>query len=523
MYTSARRRGRALASPRVSSLRVATLVVALSLQGLPAAAATLPCTTICTGSSGACNVSGTKTITPGSTIDCSGRQVSVGSLATIKVEDGDLKLLADTLSVASSGVIKAVKVAGGGSLGIDIETTGAIAVYGNIQVDSSEGGGSIGIDAWGNVTIGNDGDKGLEASGTSGGAAGGDIEVVSGGTIDIQNPVRAESATSGDGMVGGQITLQAALDIKVSTSSGKVFANGYKADAGTIQMTAGRDILLSNGAKLEANGRNTGGNGGGIYLTAANKVDVGAGVTARGGVGVSGGDSSGGSLEIEAGCGGVRIASNLDLRGGEMGGGTDAGSLSIDTHGDLTIESGILIDTHSVGGGGAGGDVYLKSGKKIELKSNVLLDVRGDTGDSNGDGRAGNVTLDGCQITTGAGAKIDARGLEGGIITLDSARDTEQVTSLFIKGTSVFDTTSSSSGMPHGTIRVAVAKESLTGTCSTDPNKPCSLDADCTVGCEPGNCDGLNPDTDNVLTQFVTTPVIIEDENLTGCAQDCAP
>lgn len=513
---------------RCSRLLVLPLVTSFILFGAAVSlAATLPCTTICSGSSGDCTVSSTTPITvaAGSVIDCTGRDVYVNNLTTIRVEDGDMKLIAGTLTVYSSAVMKAVEVTGGGSLGVDVETTGAVAIWGNIQADGDSGGGSISIDAGGTVTILNDGDKGLEASGTQGGADGGDIEVISGGSIDIQNPVRAESAAAGDGVVGGQITLNAALDVKVSTSSGKVFVNGYKADAGSIQATAGRDILISNSAKLEANGRNTGGNGGGVYLTAANKVDLASTVSARGGVGVSGGDSSGGTLEIEAGCGGVRIASNLDLRGGELGGGTDAGSLSVESHGNVTIESGILVDTHSVGGGGAGGDIYLQAGKKVDIKSNVTLDVRGDTADPNGDGRAGNVTITGCEVETGAGAKIDARGLEGGIITLDSASDAgPEVTSLHINATSVIDSTSTATGMDDGEVRVAVAKESLSGNCEP-PNEstPCTLDADCVVGCTPGVCEGLNPDLDSTFNQFVTTPVILEDENMTGCSEDCVP
>ncbi len=517
------------AQPRLAqAAALATALVAISLLALLtldahiANAATVACTTICTGTSGACNVSGTITITPGSTIDCTGRQVYVNNLATIKVEDGDMKLLASTLTIYSTGVMRASQVAGGGTLAVEIETTGAIAIYGSIQADAAAGGGSITIDAGGNVTIVDDGTQGIEANGTASGASGGAIAIRSVGSVSISNPVRAESAAAGE-VVGGRITIDATTDVNITTTSGKVFVNGHKMDGGTIDINAGDDIAITTSAKLEANGRGAGGNGGGVYLTAQDYIDVASTISTRGGVGVSGSMSSGGSLEIESGCGGVRIAANLDLRGGELGGGIDGGSLVVDTLGGITVESGILIDAKGAGNGGPGGDVLLNSGGLVDLKANSVIDVRGDTSDPNGDGRGGKIEITGCEIDAEAGAKLDAQGFDGGTITLDAVSPaTPQVTTLHLAGTSVIDTNSSVSSV-DGMIRATVVNESLTGYCATNPSVPCTLDANCTVGCTPGDCAGLNPDTDNVLTQFKATPDLMVEKNLARCANECTP
>lgn len=515
-----RARGPSLArTPRWTCSALAVIFVVFACD--VADAATVPCTTICSGTSGNCNVSGTITIAPGSTIDCTGRPVFVDNLATLKVEDGSMKLLASTLTVYPSAVMKAIQVAGGGSLGVEVETTGAIAIYGSLQADAAAGGGSIKINAGGNVTVVDDGDKGIEASGTAANADGGEITIRSGGSIYVNDPVRAESGSAGTAG-GGRIELRATTDVVISGTGAKLFVDGRKTDAGTIDVTAGHDITVASTATLEADGRQDGGNGGGVYLTAGNKVTLGSAVSARGGVGAGGGSSAGGELHVESGCGGVAITGNIDIRGGELGAGIDGGAVEIETLGDLTIGTGVLIDTHAVGNAGNGGDVKLTSGKKLTLGGNAKIDTRGDTSSNNGDGAAGSVELTGCEVETGAGAIVDAKGIAGGTVVIDAASDgAVNPTAMHINGTSSFDASGTAAG-EGGTIWVAVGKERLTGTCSTN-GQPCTLDANCTVGCTPGQCDGLNPDTDNVLTQFISDTDIREDVNIVACASGCNP
>jgi hypothetical protein len=161
--------------------------------------------------------------------------------------------------------------------------------------------------------------------------------------------------------------------------------------------------------------------------------------------------------------------------------------------------------------------VELTSGKKLLIQSNATIDARGHN-NSTGDGAGGDVVLHGCKLETAAGATVDASGKSGGHITLQAAEAdaAPNVTSMKISTTSAFDSSGNSSAQ-DGTIWVAVGRESLSGTCSTN-GQACTLDANCTVGCTPGNCDGVNPDTGDVLTQFESTPDVSQDRNLVGCA-----
>ncbi len=506
---------------------VATVALLEVLCTAAVYAATVPCSpTLCAISANPCTVSGTVNITPGSEVDCTGRNVVVPSSAKIKVSDGFFKLIAASLDVqgsgSSQGVIEAVDGTGADPIGgFEIVTTGTATIGGSLQANSADGGGQITVDAVGNISIPNNGNNGVETNGTGPGGGGGRIALTSDGSILIEDPIQANSAGSGEA-VGGQIDIDAGTSVTIQLSGCSVTAEGHQTDAGEIRINAGTDITIAAAVVLTADGNGEGGNGGGIYLTAGNKISLSAATSARGGKGAAGAESVGGTLQIESGCGGVDILGNLDLRGGEFGGGMDAGSLVVETRGNLTLGASKTIDTHAEGNGGSGGDVNLVAGRKILMGANSKIDARGNTSDPNADGLGASVVLRGCELEALGGATIDATGLTGGLIVLDAASpEGPQVTSMHLASTSRFD----ASGVDpesDGTIRVAVGLESLTGTCSTNGN-PCTLDASCTTGCTPGSCDGLNPDTDGVLTQFLSTPSLREDHNLTGCDDSCVP
>jgi hypothetical protein len=495
------------------------LLVAFAIE---ARATTIPCSAICAGSAGACDVvsAGLAPVPPGSVVNCAGRNVNVKGFTTLKVDNGSFKLIAASLEVGPNAMIKAVRLSGTPAIGLEIEVAGAVNILGSLQADAITGGGRIVVDAGANIAISNDGTKGVEANGTGTGADGGDIELRSRGSITIQNPIRAESEDSGE-TVGGHIWLDAVNDVTISMPAAKLLVNGYKMNGGSIHVNAGRDISIANGARLEADGRNTGANGGGVYLTALNRVDIAAAISVRGGIGTSGPNTTGGVLQVESGCGGVRIAGNLDVRAGEFGG----GAIEVETMGDLAIAAGALLDARATGFSGPGGEIGLNAGGKIMLASNAIVDVRANTSVASGDGRAGIAELLGCEIDVASGAKVLARGFEGGEITVEAASGAgPQVTTLHLGATSQFDATSTRAGAPPGKIRVAIVNEWLTGYCTTDPTRRCTLDApDCIVGCSPGECRALNPDTEGTLGQFVSRPDIYQDKNLTGCANECTP
>jgi hypothetical protein len=126
-------------------------------------------------------------------------------------------------------------------------------------------------------------------------------------------------------------------------------------------------------------------------------------------------------------------------------------------------------------------------------------------------------------VDVGAGAKVLARGRQGGDVMMNAASEGggSQNTTLHVNAASVIDSTSVAASK-HGNVRVAVYNEALKGTCTTDPARTCAVDApDCTVGLTTGQCIGLNPDTDDTIKQFIVRPEILSDKNITGCTSEC--
>ena len=513
---------------RASSLQTAIIFVTVMFAPPSlwwAQAATLDCeTALCPNTSPAtlCSVS---TADPqasnGDVIDCTGFDVEVGS-QKIRVNDGSLKLIADSVHVLSSGKIEAKHVSGGVPLGVAIETTGNVQIEGVILATGNDGGGTVTIDAGGDIDIDDaGGNPGIDVTGTAANASGGSIELTSGGSIYIDDPLLAHTTTGGTSAVGGRIVGRAATDILVASSGTDLRVEGYRDDSGVIRLTAGGDIDIGTSTTLDADGRNSEGNGGEIQLTAGGQVTVTGLLLARGGANAGGELAMGGSVHIESGCDGVTLNSDIDVRAGQAGGGDAGGALAVETDGDLTIASGVKIKSFAVGDGGSGGDIQFEVGGKITIGANAEIDAHGDTSGGE-EGLSGSVDLRGCELDIGSGAKVIATGFDGGNIMLAASNDAENYTSMFIAATSEFDATGDTNGY-DGDIEVLVGNEDVDGTCSTDPTLSCTLDVDCTVGCDPGTCDGLNPDTDEVLTQFISTPELGEQINLTGCATECGP
>ena len=488
-------------------------------------AATLDCeTTLCPSATAPlCVVSASAPqVTDGDVVDCTGWDVEVDGSPKLRVDDGSFKLIADSLHVKPNGTIEAKDVSGSSHLGIDIEVSGTVQIEGIVLASGSEGGGTVTIKADGDIDIDDaGGNPGIDVTGTAANASGGTIELNSGGSIYIDDPLLAHTTTGGTSAVGGRISAKAATDILVATSGTNLRVEGYRDDSGAIRLTAGGDIDIATSTTLNAEGRNSEGNGGEIDLTAGGEVAVTGSLLVRGGANAGGDLAMGGSIHIESGCDGVVLNSDIDARAGQAGGGDAGGALVVETDGDLTIASGVKIKSFAVGDGGSGGDIQLEVGGKITVGANAEIDTHGD-GSGGEEGVAGSIDLRGCELEVGAGAKVIATGFDGGNIMLAASNDAQNYTSMFLAATSEFDSTGDVDGY-DGDLEVLVTNEDVSGTCSTDPTINCTLDVDCTVGCDPGTCDGLNPDTDEVLTQFVTTPELGEQVNLSGCATECGP
>lgn len=472
------------------------------------------------GSNNPCTINNTRTIDPGSLVDCSGRDVTIGLQGVLSVTNGWFTLKANNLTISGNfnkaGKIRAVP--GQGAIGgIAIELTGDLLAYGSFHANSDDGGGWITVDADGDIKFLDSVATGIKANGTSSDADGGEIELNSGGDVIIERPLLAEGSGSGQ-TSGGSIVIQSDGDIDTALG-GRMDATGHKYEGGWVELIAEGDVTI--GAAVDVFGKGNDGDGGELVVTAGGAITVSDDISVRGGQYANGGESEGGSVLLEAGCGGVNLNADIDTSGGEAGSGNSGGALIIDSIGDVTISGSVTITTASRNDGGDGGDVALRSEGKLTLGSNVLIDASGDDA-GNEEGSGASVELAGCEVDLASGATIDVTGYHGGTITF-SAWELPPPTGaqpLVISEFSDLRVTNGGDG-EDGEIELAVIQTKL-GECSSDPGRECTIDTDCTVGCETGDCLYANPDTEGVWAQFVgADPAYVSETSLPSCMSTC--
>ncbi len=500
----------------------AAAVAAAWVLLMPAASQAVVCSDcdcLC-GTGPTCSVIGSlKQIAPGAVIDCTGRgSVDVNGTGTIKVTDGFFTLKADEMVLYQGGLIKSVEGAQNIIGGFTIELAGPLYLGGAMKANGANGGGSITIEAVGDSTVTHEGIDAIEANGTTAAGGGGEVHIASDGNITISCNVLAESDNSAG--TGGQIEIEAGGNVTIDNHANIRVAGRQGEDAGTIRIDAGGTI--NSIRPITANGNGDEANGGEVHLTAGGAVILTDVVEARGGVNAGGGSSAGGSIQIEAGCGGVQVGANIDASGGEMGSGLDGGALMIESAGDVTVADGVSIRTDSRSNGGDGGDVRISSRGKITIGTNVVIDAKGDSS-GGGEGYGASVDLSGCQVEIQSGATIDATGFDGGRVRVNAAGrppDTG-VQPLTVAETAVVRAAGqTASGGFDGDIELAPI-EVKQGVCSNDENVSCTLDTDCTDGCSTYECDHANPDTGGLNSQFDVAPDYISERSLPECPTSC--
>lgn len=525
-------------------------VFTLAMFAGPVAATT--CQDICPGT-GNCTITSAAVVTPGSVVDCSGRNITVSGYGEIDVTDGLVTLKANNLTIGGGRPITAYRTQPGVPFGMVIQVTGTLDMPGRLVASSDWGGGSISVDAAGDVLMTPAAGIAIEANGTSTDAPGGTIEINSGRHVLIQESVSARGANNANSVAtGGTVSITAAGNITISAL---IDVYGREADAGRISLTAlgtvdvsgnplanpdtvlcsdpnrtGKIETQPNG-QLMAEGGYYEGNGGNIELF-AREIVIGAAVSAQGGRFVTGGLSEGGSVLLEAGRCGIQINNDINVTSGEGGAGVSGGSIAAFAQGydydanglptakagDITVAANKVLTTKSDANGGDGGDIVLRAARSLSIGNNALLDARG-----NDPGRGAAVTLDACDVTINSGAQVDVRGYDGGAIHLVGRRTLVVATS----ATARFKATgTTASGGTDGSVNLEYAR---LGRCSTDitvacevstcpspllcsnlPTRTCTIDTDCNNGCETGICSKL---CSNLPTRPCTS-----DATCTGCA-----
>jgi len=503
-------------------VRRTSLVAVVCILGGPGpiAACSIECTPpsntscVCAPNTGPCDITTNQPMVPGAVITCTGQDVRLtGAAGNITVANGVVTVRARDLIVDPEHKIQAT-AANAAAFGIALELSGKLDLGGFILANSPFGGGVIGVSAAGDILV-KPGGTGIVAKGTASEAGGGDIDLRAEGNVEIDDPVIADGSAAGI-TTGGAIAIRGAnITIRDNLS-----ASGHNDDAGDIVLDATPGTLDVQ-SPIKAEGGGIDGNGGLIEITAGTAA-LGALLSAQGGVGASGGQSNGGSVSVTAWTGGVSINADIDVTGGASGAGRDGGAIVVESLGPVTVANGVTLRTKSDANGGDGGDILLSAGGALTV-GDATLDARGDWGPGD-EGSGARIALDGCAVSVAAGATLDSRGFEGGVVHL-SGRET-----LTVSANSVVDVSGVGGpagkttlfyrvpGRCSGDPSLACEPGACTGTCSNNSARPCSVNSDCTVGCSAGECQN----------KHCTTPpngACATDGDCTGCGASgpCPP
>lgn len=231
----------------------------------------------------------------------------------------------------------------------------------------------------------------------------------------IEQLVNIDGLDSGAALteVNGEIRIVAAHDVNVN---GQVVADGAAGQqAGSVEIRAGHDIVIGQGARVSASGQGEHSDGGQVVVKAKQQTTLAQGATVAANAGRSG---DGGSVELSADKT-VNWAGSLEASAGQGG---KAGSVLIDPE-----EINVAQDQRL-----GGANYTLQASKKISLADGVMVSTRNianaqtATQDQHRDavsiGDSGNITLEAPSIVLGDNAKLYAHtntsAHQGGDITL---------------------------------------------------------------------------------------------------------
>ena len=390
----------------------------LALLALPVRLLATTANDLCMSSADPCIVSTPLTVQDQSVIDLGTRELRIVSGGVLDVGSGKMTLNAGTLTVQTSGFVRARgATTAGGTITV---VTGSVTVAPDAPVSptspidaSGAPGGTIHITATGNISVAGS----ISARGLTPADTGGAVQLTA-ATATVSAPVSAAggfNALGGSVEVdtnGGDLTVSSTLDASGGDPGGTV----------TVITTAG-NLVVSNSGVLTADAIASGGSGGDIEFTVSGDgtttglATINGLLSAKGVAGsVTTGGGDGGTIDIEAagdlhmdqasatviadggapdGTGGDIIV--LDDTGGMTMQGTVSaatagpdsfgGCVCIETFTDLTVSGSILLMGGSVGGGAA--DLTSDSGS-VSIANSGLITVAGNAG---GAGAGGSISL----------------------------------------------------------------------------------------------------------------------------------
>lgn len=469
------------------------------------------CTELCGSGGGACTLSGTITVTNGSVIDCSGRDLTLTASADLRVNDGSMTVKSRDLAVLNGGKIRARNVSGG-VLSVSIVTERDLSLWGRADAFGSGTGGFITMVVGRNFLIGNyTTTAGVRAYGDGANSDGGGISIDVGGTAAIYGPIIATGAAAGE-TLGGHVALNSAGALSIG-ANGRVDVSSNLGEAGDISIVsaAGVDVY---GAGLSADGTGGDGDGGDISISAGTTLNIGSPLSVRGGNGQLSSLGAGGTVSLRSGCGGVNVNAAINA--------TSSGRVDIDADGSVLLGSSSRIQTEALNSDGSGGKVTVRNRSVTGAISTAAASSIRAYGNVNG--RGGLISFHGCGISVASTTTLDAHGKLGGTVQLAaSSRGTAaalQGGNLFVSSGATVNVAGGSGGFPG--VAQLVLRSPRSGTCSNiAPPQACVVNSTCVSGGSTGICNGEIPNTDNVISQFSVPPVTINRGTLTECSNVC--
>lgn len=230
------------------------------------------------------------------------------------------------------------------SAGTQMQLLGSITANGTASLISGGGcGGSICAEArFGDLVV----KDAVRAEGAAPDGGGGDLDLSARGSLRVEAPAMVSVRSEGQQGCGGELGLDAGLDITVI---GRLDGSGGLG-ANSLEVSAGRDVVLS--GPVRADGRGVGGFGGSASVTAgaltsgllsiSNSFDV-----SGGGCGALLGCGLGGTSDLSACVVTVSATGQLLARG------ASGGENAISARDQLTL-AGRMDATSSIAGGPAG-------------------------------------------------------------------------------------------------------------------------------------------------------------------------
>lgn len=477
---------------------------------------------LCSTASGTCTVSTTKNVAPGATVDCAGRDVVIsGAGAKITVTGGAFTLKARNLTIEAGRSIL-VNEHGTIATGVRLELSQNLLVSGAILARNAGGTSSIDIVATESVTLaGASPTIGLE--GTVDGADGGDLRIDAGGVIRVSRLVDASGKAAGTSVnqnTGGEIDLKSGVDVLIDAEL-RTFGRWY--DGGRVALEAGRDVAISYvpgtgtpKGQIVADGREHDGDGGTVSITAGHQARIEGPITVAGGTNATGGEASGGTLDVVAGCGGITVTDSINATGGWSG-----GIVRLATEGDATISDEINLEARQ--GNGGGGRFGVDAKGATVLTTGAWITAWGHTA-SGHDGDGGSISIAGCTVDVQGGAILEAIGHWGGLIELRGRKAPADQTqfSVRVATNSIIDVGRMGIGECARDGRIVLDVRSPgPGHCENAPTQPCNGRADCPQEQECLDPPG-NPNTGGVQTQFFPAPRKQLRPELLGCSSSCS-